>query len=219
VVTRGVGDLGLDPGKCTRPTLIVIAGSIALYPRHVYEDGLSVITVATRRTSATSLDPAIKSLNYLNNILARVEVNRAKVEEGIMLNAQGLVAEATGDNVFIVRGGRLLTPPEHAGILIGVTRNAVMELAEGLGIPVEERDLTPYSLYCADECFLTGTAAELVPVARIDDRLVGDGRPGAITGRLREAFHSLTQVDGVPIGLDGDGCCHACAEAAAGATT
>lgn len=196
VVTRGVGDLGLDPRKCKGPTVFIIADDIALYPREVYEEGMSVITVTTCRVNAAALDPAIKSLNYLNNILARTEVNRAGAHEGILLNSQGFVTEATGDNVFIVKNGRLLTPPEHSGLLVGVTRNAVMELARRAGIEVVEPAVTKHMLYTADECFLTGTAAEVVAVRDIDGRRISEEIPGPMTRMLRAAFHELTMVEG-----------------------
>lgn len=203
IVTRGVGDLGLDPGKCPKASIIIICDGISLYPAELYERGLEVITCATRRTPPTSLDPSVKSLNYLNNILAKIEVKRAGLLEGIMLNSEGYVAEATGDNVFVVSEGQLLTPPTHCGILVGVTRDAVMELARREGVEVQERVLTPVDLYAADECFLTGTAAEVIAVVKIDGRVIGDGAPGPVTKRLRVAFHALTETEGVPIYPEG----------------
>jgi branched-chain amino acid aminotransferase len=201
IVSRGSGDLGLDPRKCTGPaTVVVIAASISLYPQEVYESGLDVITCVTRRNLPVALNPQIKSLNYLNNILAKLEAVRADAHEGLMLNHLGNVSEATGDNVFVWRGGALITPPVHAGILEGITRLVVLELAEDMDLPVREDNLTVYDLYTADECFLTGTAAEVAPVARVDGRLIGDGRPGPITKRLMARFRAVTVTDGVPVG-------------------
>lgn len=198
VVTRGVGDLGLDPWKAKKPQVIIIVDEIALYPREMYECGIEAIIVSTRRNDPRALNPAIKSLNYLNNILAKIEVHNAGAHEGIMLNVQGFVAEATGENIFIYREGRLLTPPVWAGALPGITRGVVKELAEKEGIPVAEEIFTPYELYTADECFLTGTAAEIVPVVKVDGRPIGEGKPGPVTKLLTRAFHELTQREGVP---------------------
>lgn len=199
VVSRGEGDLGLDPRKCPRPTVVIIADKIKLYPAEMYENGLKVITVPTRRNAPESLNPMIKSLNYLNNILAKMEATLAGVEEAILLNADGYVAECTGDNLFVVKGDELYTPPTYLGTLVGVTRNAVMELARGLGMKVEEKIFTRYDLYVADEVFLTGTAAEVVPVVEIDGRIIKDGRPGKNTRKLINAFRELTQREGTPI--------------------
>ena len=196
VVTRGVGDLGLDPRKCPKPTIFCIAATITLYPAELYEKGLSVITVSTRRNIPTACIPRVKSLNYLNNIYAKIEANLAGVPEAIMLNAEGYVAEATGDNIFIVKKGVLITPPTHVGILEGITRNAVMDLARERGIVVEEKVFTLFDVYNADEVFLTGTAAEVIPVVRVDGRTIADGVPGKMTKELIEAFHELTKVDG-----------------------
>jgi len=209
VVSRGAGDLGIDPRNCHgAPTVIVIADKLTMYPRTMYENGMAVITTATRRNSPQALDPGIKSLNYLNNILAKIEVNRAAqaggevpVGEGIMLNLDGYVAEATGDNIFIVQRGTLLTPPTHVGILEGITRNTVMELAQQLLVPCEEKVFTMTSVYGADEVFLTGTGAEVIPVVRVDDRTIGDGKPGPVTRRLIEAFRGLVNSQGVEIQL------------------
>lgn len=200
VVTRGVGDLGLDPRKCPRPTVIIITDTISLYPPELYEKGMEVVSVSTRKNIHQALSPNIKSLNYLNQILGRLEVNRMGAPEGIMLNADGYVAEATADNIFIVARGTLITPPATAGILEGITRNAVMELAVREGIPLEERLFTLHALYNADECFLTGTGAEVVPVVRVDGRTIGAGVPGQITLRLMKAFRELVQQEGTPIG-------------------
>lgn len=196
VVTRGVGDLGLDPRKCPRPTIFCIAASIQLYPEEFYDKGLEVITVSTRRNLSVACNPRVKSLNYLNNIYARIEANLAGVPEAIILNSEGYVAEATGDNIFIVKKGVLTTPPVYIGALEGVTRNAVMELAAEKGIPVMERPFTLHDIYIADECFLTGTAAEVIPTVKVDGRLIGDGLPGEMTRGLIASFRELTKVDG-----------------------
>lgn len=199
VVTRGVGTLGLNPNRCKKPSVIIIADKIQLYPPEFYQRGLDLITVPTTRNLHSALNPAIKSLNYLNNILAKIEANNAGVEEAIMLNAEGFVAECTGDNVFIVKNGALSTPPLSAGALYGITRQAVIELAEEAGLKVSEPNLTRYDLFNADECFITGTAAEIVPVVKIDGRVIGNGKPGAVTRRLEEDYHALTKVSGEPI--------------------
>ncbi|MFP4026523.1 MAG: branched-chain-amino-acid transaminase [Candidatus Brocadiia bacterium] len=192
VITRGVGTLGLDPTKCPDPEVIIITDSISLYPKEFYEKGLEVVTVPTMRTHHNVLSPKIKSLNYLNNILAKIEALQAGVIEAIMLNSQGYVAECTGDNLFIVSESTLVTPPPEAGMLEGITRQVVMQLARSADIGIEERQLTRFDLYVADECFLTGTAAELVPVVRIDSRDIGDGTPGPITLQLLEMFREET---------------------------
>ncbi len=199
VVTRGVGYLGLNPFKCKNPTVFIIASTIELYPEEVYRKGLNLITAGTVRNSPAALSPAIKSLNYLNNILAKIEAINAGTVEALMLNNEGYVAECTGDNVFIVRGGKLDTPPVSAGALIGITRGVVIELAGKLGMPVGEPNLTRYDLMTADECFLTGTAAEIVPVAALDGRPIGSGKPGALTLKLTEEFRKLTRSEGTPI--------------------
>jgi len=199
VVSRGVGDLGLDPRKCPRPSVIIITDTISLYPGELYEKGMEVVTVSTRKNIHQALNPNIKSLNYLNQILGRLEVNRMGAPEGIMLTHDGYVAEATADNVFIVAKGTLITPPPIAGILVGITRNAVLELAAREGVPAEERLFTLHTLYNADECFLTGTGAEVVPVVRVDGRPIGGGVPGQITLRLMKAFRELVQQEGAPI--------------------
>ena len=199
VVTRGVGDLGLDPKKCPKPTVFVINDKIKLYPEEFYRDGLEVMVTKTKRNIREALDPGIKSLNYLNNILARIEVNKAGMAEGIMTNIKGHIAEATADNIFIVKAQRVITPPTEAGALRGITRDVVLAIAESLGIKAEEKFFTTKELYEADECFLTGTAAEVIPVVKIDGRNIGEGRPGQITLKLREAFKKLTQREGTPI--------------------
>ncbi|MGI5817887.1 MAG: branched-chain-amino-acid transaminase [Armatimonadota bacterium] len=199
VVTRGVGDLGLDPRKCPRPSVIIIAANIQLYPPELYETGLPLITCSTRRNSPASLDPGIKSLNYLNNIMAKIECIQADVQEGIMLTNGGMVSECTGDNIFIVCDDELITSPISAGILDGITRAAVIECAKDEGITVVEHLFPVTSVHTADECFLTGTAAELVPVIEVDGRIIGDGKPGAMTKRLLKRFRNLTESEGTPI--------------------
>jgi branched-chain amino acid aminotransferase len=199
VVTRGAGTLGLNPNRCKNPCVIIIADKIQLYPEEYYRKGLEIITVATVRNLHSALNPAIKSLNYLNNILAKIEATNGGCEEAIMLNAEGFVAECTGDNIFIVKGNELLTPPLSAGALYGITRQVVMELAREDGMGVAEPNLTRYDLFNADECFLTGTGAEIVPVVKIDGRVVGTGKPGPVTRGLEEAYHSLTKCSGEPI--------------------
>jgi len=200
VVSRGPGDLGIDPRNCREgATVVVIADKLTMYPQSMYENGMAVITTCTRRNSPNALDPNIKSLNYLNNILAKIEVNRAGVGEGIMLNTEGYVAEATGDNIFILENGSLFTPPTYVGILEGITRNAVIALAQQLQIPFAEKVFTQTSVYNCDECFLTGTGAEVVPVVQADDRRIGDGRPGPMTKQLIDAFRNLVRTEGVEI--------------------
>lgn len=199
LVTRGIGTLGLNPNRCKNPSVIIIAGTIQLYPRSFYEKGMEIVTVPTARNLHSAVNPAIKSLNYLNNILAKIEANIAGVEEAIMLNAEGYVAECTGDNLFILKAGQLLTPPLSAGALYGITRSTVLELAREAGLPVSEPNLTRYDVFNADECFLTGTGAEIVPVVKVDGRVIGTGRPGLVTRQLEEKYHALTQVSGEPI--------------------
>src|ERR1051325_10653627 len=199
LVTRGIGTLGLNPNRCKNPSLIIIAGKIQLYPPELYQKGMEIVTVPTVRNLHSALNPAIKSLNYLNNVLAKIEANNAGCEEAIMLNAEGFVAECTGDNLFIVKAGQLLTPPLSAGALYGITRGVVMELAREEGMTVAEPNLTRYDLFNADECFLTGTGAELIPIVKIDGRVSGGGKPGPVTGRLVDKYHALTKVSGEPI--------------------
>jgi len=199
VVTRGVGSLGLNPFTCEKSSVIIIAGSIQLYPKKLYETGLSIVTVATVRNLSEAVNPNIKSLNYLNNILAKIEAINGGVEEAIMLNAQGFVAEATGDNVFIIKGNTLLTPPTQSGILEGITRDVVMTLARQSGYEVLESMLTRYDLYNADEMFLTGTAAEVIAVVNMDRRKIGNGKPGRITRELGEKFTRFATSVGRPI--------------------
>ena len=199
VVTRGKGSLGLNPNRCGRPSVIIIADKIQLYPPALYAKGMAIVTVPTVRNLHSAVNPAIKSLNYLNNILAKIEANNAGVEEAIMLNAEGYVAECTGDNIFLVKGKQLLTPPLSAGALYGITRATVIELAEQGGLKVSEPNLTRYDVFNADECFLTGTGAELIPVTKVDGRVIGTGKPGPITRKLVGEYHALTQVSGEPI--------------------
>jgi branched-chain amino acid aminotransferase len=193
VVTRGAGTLGLDPNRCSHPQVIVIADKIELYPEDFYRNGMEIVTASTMRNHPGALNPRIKSLNYLNNILAKIEGLKAGCIEALMLNQKGEVAEATGDNIFLVREGVLQTPPLDAGILEGITRDAVIELARGAGIEVREMPLTRHDVYIADECFLTGSAAEVIPVVKIDSRPIGDGKPGAITRDLMTRFRKLTR--------------------------
>ena len=199
LVTRGIGTLGLNPKSCKAPSVVIIAGKIQLYPEEYYEKGLDIITVPTVRNLHSALNPAIKSLNYLNNILAKIEANNGGCEEAVMLNSEGFVAECTGDNLFIIKGKQLLTPPLSAGALYGITREVVMGLGRDAGMSVAEPNLTRYDLFNADECFLTGTGAELVPVVKIDGRIIGDGTPGPITKALVGQYRTLTNSVGESI--------------------
>ena len=200
VVTRGVGDLGLDPRKCKAPTVFVIADKIELYPKKLYDQGLQLITVATQRNVPEALNPQIKSLNYLNNILGKIEAINAGYEEAIMLSPSGYVTECTGENIFIVKGRKLLTPPPYVGVLRGITRQTVMDLGMKLRLDVREDLLTRHDLFNADEVFLTGTAAEIVPVVKIDGRTIGGGAPGPVTKSLRQAFQQVTKTEGIRVG-------------------
>jgi branched-chain amino acid aminotransferase len=193
VVTRGAGALGLDIRKTSDPQVIVIADTITLYPQEIYDNGLPLITASTIRNHPSALNPRIKSLNYLNNILAKIEATDGGTIEALMLNHKGEVSECTGDNLFIVKKGVLLTPPNDAGILEGVTRNAVMRLAREAGIEVREVNMTKHDIYIADECFLTGTAAEVIAVVSLDGRQIGDGKPGPMTQQLLGLFRELTK--------------------------
>ena len=199
VVTRGKGDLGLSPWNCPKPTVIIIAAKITLYPEESYQHGLKVVTCATRRIAHGALSPMVKSLNYLNNIMAKIEASHAGAGEGLMLNEQGLVAECTGDNIFLVSGGKITTPPISSGALAGVTRAVAIRIAAELGVDVSEPQVTRYDIYTADECFLTGTAAEIIPAVELDNRPIGGGKPGPITKRFIERFRELTQTEGTPI--------------------
>ena len=193
VVTRGAGSLGLDPNKTSEPQVIIITDFITLYPEELYRDGLEIVTVSTIRNHPAALSPRIKSLNYLNNILAKIEGLQAGCIEALMLNQKGEVAECTGDNIFLVRQGVLLTPPNDAGILEGITRQAVIDLARQSDREVREVPLTKHDVYIADECFVTGTAAEVIPVVKVDSRTIGSGSPGPITRDLKERFHKLAR--------------------------
>ena len=199
VVTRGVGDLGLNPMLCPKASLFIIASKITLYSADKYENGLDVVTCATRRIPHGALSPMVKSLNYLNNVMAKIEAQNAGAGEGLMLNEQGFVSECTGDNIFIIKNGVITTPPISAGALAGVTRSVVFDLASEFGIPIHEPMMTRYDIFTADECFLTGTAAEIIPAVKLDTRPIGDGKPGPITRRLITRFRELTASTGTPI--------------------
>ncbi|MBU1862660.1 MAG: branched-chain-amino-acid transaminase [Candidatus Omnitrophica bacterium] len=197
IVSRGRGDLGLDPKKCQKASIVIIADKIALYPKELYRTGLELITVPTMRNIPNALSPAIKSLNYLNNIMAKIEAGMGGYDEAIMLNHNGIVAECTGDNIFIIKNKSLHTPPSYVGALKGITRDAIIELAKKHTIACQESILTRHDLYNADEVFLTGTAAEVIPVIKIDERQIGTGKPGSCTTKLMKLFKQLTATDGV----------------------
>lgn len=199
VVSRGPGDLGIDPAKCKKATVVIIVDSIALYPPEFYDNGVSLVTAATRRVPMGCFDPRVKSLNYINNIMAKIEAKNAGALEAIMLNLQGLVAECTADNIFIIKNGTLKTPDLMQGALCGITRQAVIDLAHAAKIPVCETSLALHDLYNADESFLTGTGAELVPVIGIDGRSIGSGKPGPLTKQLLAAFRELRVKDGAKV--------------------
>jgi branched-chain amino acid aminotransferase len=196
IVTRGPGHLGLTPDGCGPAGVIIIADDIQLYPRELYETGLKIITVPTRRINSSALPPAVKSLNYLNNILAKIEAKKVGFQEALMLNDKGEVAECTGDNVFVLSKGTLLTPPLDAGSLRGITRGTVMDIADELEVPLREQALTRYDLWTAEECFLTGTAAEVIPCVEVDHRTVGSGIPGEFTKRFISSFREKSSVLG-----------------------
>jgi branched-chain amino acid aminotransferase len=198
VLTRGAGELGLNPYLCPVPTMFIIASTIQLYPQEHYQNGLSIITCATRRPAPGALMPQVKSLNYLNNIMAKVEAIQANALEAVMLNEQGYVAECTGDNLFLLKNGVLLTPLIADGALDGITRNVMIELAAKMGVPFKECSLTRYDIFTADECFLTGTAAEVIPVVALDRRTIGSGKPGPFTQQFQKAFHELATTTGTP---------------------
>jgi branched-chain amino acid aminotransferase len=197
VVTRGIGDLGLDPRKCESASIIVITDNIKLYPEKLYKEGLAIITVPTPRNMPEALNPQIKSLNYLNNILAKIEALNSGYEEALMFTAHGYVAECTGDNIFIIKDNNLITPPAYLGILKGITRECVMDIARKAGMAVKEDVITRHNIFTADECFLTGTAAEIIPVVGLDKRVIGDGKPGKITLNLMKEFRKVTKTDGI----------------------
>jgi len=199
VITRGVGDLGISPKTCPRPTLICIADKISLYPETLYTTGMKIITSPTRRMSPAALPPMVKSLNYLNNVLAKIEAQQHGYHECIMLNEQGYVAECTGDNIFLIHKGRLITPASHSGALVGITRQAVIDVARELGLPVVETNVTRYDVWNAEECFLTGTAAEVIPVIEVDGRVIGTGKPGPTTARILEVFRRQVASNGTRI--------------------
>ena len=202
VVSRGAGNLGLDPLSCPRPSVIVIAEALSLFPKALYETGIEIVSVATRRSRSDVLSPKVKSLNYMNNILVKIEANLAGVPEALMLNDQGYVAEGSADNIFIVRKNKLLTPPGYVGALEGITRNAIMEVANEKGYDMQEAVFTRHDVYVADEVFLTGTAAEVIAVVKVDGRVIGDGVPGPVTNDLLCSFRQLVQEDGVKVYAD-----------------
>ncbi len=199
LVTRGVGNLGLSPDRCKVASVIIIAATIQLYPAEKYATGMEMVTCGTRRCSPAALSPAVKSLNYLNNIMAKIEANHAGADEGLMLNEEGYVAECTGDNIFAVKNGEITTPPISSGALKGITRQVVFDICAELGIPIREAQMTRYDIYTADECFLTGTAAEVIAAIKLDTRALGDGKLGPITARIVEKFRDLTQSTGTPV--------------------
>lgn len=199
IITRGIGTLGISPYKCKDAQMIIIVDKISMYPDELYKNGMEVITVPTQRNMSEAVSPRVKSLNYLNNVLAKIEAANSGFEEAIMLNKYGFVAECTGDNIFIIKNGLVITPPAYMGALEGITRNTVMELATEMNIPVKQRVMSRHDVFSADECFLTGTAAEVIPVTKVDGRPVGDGNVGEITETLRTAFLKLTQTTGTPI--------------------
>jgi len=199
IVTRGAGELGIDPRTCPKPSVIIIVGDVHVYPRDMYASGIRLVTAATRQAPPGTVDSRIKSLNYLKNVLGKLEAHQAGAHEAIMLNEQGFVAECTADNLFVVRNGRLLTPSAEDGALDGITRGAVLALAGEAGIEAREQRLTRYDVHTAEECFVTGTGAELMPVVTVDGRTIGDGSPGTLTRRLAQAFTALARTEGQPL--------------------
>ncbi|UFJ39035.1 branched-chain-amino-acid transaminase [Brevibacillus humidisoli] len=199
VVSRGTGDLGLDPRNCKAPNVVIIVEQLQLFPKELYEQGMRIVTVPTRRNKPDALNPKIKSLNYLNNVLVRIEARLAGVSEALMLNSEGYVAEGSGDNVFIVKRGVLYTPPSYVGALEGITRQAIIEIAQRLGYTVKEEPFTRHDVYVADEVFLTGTAAEVISVVEVDGRKIKDGKPGPVTHHLLDEFRRFVQEDGVKV--------------------
>ncbi len=199
VVTRGIGTLGINPYLCEKSSIIIIAANIKLYPQEMYDNGMRIVTAGTLRNMPEALNPRVKSLNYLNNVMAKIEAINAGVMECLMLNPQGYVAEASGDNVFAVKGNKLMTPPTWCGALEGITRNKVMDLARQMDMEVSETVMTRYELWTADEVFLTGTAAEVIAVSELDKRPIGNGKPGPVTNQLIEAYRKLVVSDGVRI--------------------
>jgi branched-chain amino acid aminotransferase len=199
VITRGVGPMGLSPYKCPKASVIIIVDTISLYSEEAYANGLTMATCSSRRPSHDILSPQVKSLNYLNNVMAKVEALQAGAEEGLILNDLGLVAECTGDNVFVIRDGLITTPPITAGALPGITRAAVIDIAKELGIPLAERDLSRHDIYTCDECFLTGTAAEVIAATKLDQRVLGTGKPGPITQKIIARFREIVGTTGTPV--------------------
>lgn len=199
VVTRGVGDLGLSPWLCPKPSVFIIADKISLYPQEHYDKGLAIVTVPTRRINPAALPPTIKSLNYLNNILGKIEARQFGALEAIMLNDQGYVAECTADNIFTVFKGEIYTPAASQGALKGITRSTIFDVAKELNVPIREVNMTRYDVWCADECFLTGTGAEVIPVVKLDGREIGTGKPGPITQRVLASFRQRVLVEGTRI--------------------
>ncbi|MCQ9204808.1 MAG: branched-chain-amino-acid transaminase [Omnitrophica bacterium] len=198
IVSRGEGDLGLDPRKCKgNETIVIITDKITFYPKELYDKGMEIITVPTIRNIPEALNPQIKSLNYMNNILAKIEATNSGYEEALMLDHLGYVAECTGDNIFVVKAGELYTPPQCMGILRGITRDTVLAIAKRLKISTHEHVMTRHEVYISDECFLTGTAAETIPVVKLDGRPIGDGKPGKITKTIMKEFRKLTKTQGV----------------------
>lgn len=202
VVSRGKGNLGIDPRSCPTPTVICIAEELALFPKELYETGVEVISASYRRNRSDVLSPKTKSLNYLNNVLVKIEANQAGVPEALMMNDQGYVAEGSSDNIFIVKNGVIMTPPGYVGALVGITRNAIMEVAEKKGYIVKEEVFTRHDVYVADEVFLTGTAAEVIAAVKIDGRVIGDGKPGPITNDILKGFREIVEQDGTKYLLD-----------------
>tara|TARA_Y100000588_G_scaffold386027_1_gene480640 strand:- start:354 stop:1223 length:870 start_codon:yes stop_codon:yes gene_type:complete len=200
LVTRGIGTLGLSPFGCEKATVIIIADKISLYPEEKYNEGLKLITCSTRRTAPAALSPCVKSLNYLNNVMAKVEAIFGDAEEGLMLNEQGFIAECTGDNIFVIKDGKMKTPPASSGALPGITRDVIFEIAEEFGIELNEAQMTRYDIYAADECFLTGTAAEVIAAVQLDRRPIGEGHPGPLTARFISRFRERVLQEGTEIG-------------------
>jgi branched-chain amino acid aminotransferase len=202
VVSRGVGDLGLDPNNCREANVVIIVEPLSIFPRELYETGLDIVTVATRRNRPDVLSPKVKSLNYLNNILVKIEAHLANVNEALMLNDQGYVAEGSADNVFILKGNTFYTPPTYVGALEGITRNAVMDIVKALGYELKEEPFTRHDVYTADEVFLTGTAAEVIAVVKVDGRVIGEGKPGVHTNKLLKEFRKRVVSEGVKVYSD-----------------
>src|SRR6058998_2703881 len=199
LVTRGIGNLGLNPMQCKSPSVIIIVAAITLYHENLYRKGLTIVTCATRRCNPGALNPAVKSLNYLNNVMARIEADLAGADEALMLNDEGNIAECTADNIFVIKRGQIITPPVTAGALRGITRSVAFEIAEELGYKTLKADITRHDVFAADECFLTGTAAEIIPVVSVDGRAIGNGKPGPITTRIMARFREMTRETGTPI--------------------